>query len=55
MDGAMEKDLIYKWIDKYQLWDCTDGEIHGGGKTKEEAKEDYKKESWEDYKDRAWY
>lgn len=35
------KEPKFEWIEKFQLWDCTDGEIHGGGKTKEEALKDY--------------
>jgi len=31
----------YTWIERFQLWDCTDGKIHGGGKTQNDALEDY--------------
>jgi len=37
----MNKELKYTWLPKHQLWDCTDGEIHGGGKIQEEAENDY--------------
>lgn len=37
------KSLTFKWLPRLGLWDCTDGEIHGGGKTQEEARTDYER------------
>ena len=37
-----------KWIKRLGLWDCTDGVIHGGGKTPEEAFNSFQ---WELYCD----
>lgn len=31
----------FKFLEKRQVWDCTDGVVHGGGRTREEAYEDY--------------
>ena len=37
----MRKKPRIKWIPRLQLWDCTDGVIHGGGKTPEAAYNDF--------------
>ena len=42
--GFLRQDIMmfkYTWIERFQLWDCTDGKIHGGGKTQNDALEDY--------------
>ena len=34
--------VTFKWIPRLGLWECTDGTIHGGGKTRDEALADYR-------------
>ena len=39
--SPIEYNLRFKYIPNRKLWDCTDGKLHGGGKTIEESLTSY--------------